>query len=113
MGQAALVTNDVALDTVITNALIVDAVSGIIKADVGIKVRARTLRFVRSPRQGKITSALQGKITRNCVAAWAILTTTQKCMTMLIRIFPPNFSYVDDQMLKLVKDQSRLDIRTY
>ena len=39
MGQAALVANDVALDTVITNALIVDAVTGIVKADVGIKVR--------------------------------------------------------------------------
>ena len=38
MGQAALVCNDVALDTVITNALIVDAVTGIVKADVGIKV---------------------------------------------------------------------------
>ena len=38
MGQAALVSNDVALDTVITNALIVDAVTGIVKADVGIKV---------------------------------------------------------------------------
>lgn len=33
-----MVTNDVALDTVITNALIVDAVTGIVKADVGIKV---------------------------------------------------------------------------
>lgn len=41
MGQAANVTNkDTALDTVITNALIVDAVAGIIKADVGIKVCA-------------------------------------------------------------------------
>ena len=38
MGQAALVSNDIALDTVITNALLVDAVQGIIKADVGIKV---------------------------------------------------------------------------
>lgn len=39
MGQAANVTNkDTALDTVITNALIVDSVAGIIKADVGIKV---------------------------------------------------------------------------
>lgn len=37
MGQAANVTKDTALDTVITNALIVDAVAGIIKADVGIK----------------------------------------------------------------------------
>lgn len=38
MGQAANVTNkDTALDTVITNALIVDSVAGIIKADVGIK----------------------------------------------------------------------------
>lgn len=38
MGQAANVTNKDALDTVITNALIVDAVAGVIKADVGIKV---------------------------------------------------------------------------
>lgn len=38
MGQAANVTNNDALDTVITNALIVDAVAGIVKADVGIKV---------------------------------------------------------------------------
>ena len=38
MGQASCVASDVALDTVITNALIVDAVSGVIKADVGIKV---------------------------------------------------------------------------
>ncbi|KAL9971298.1 hypothetical protein ACROYT_G023806 [Oculina patagonica] len=37
MGQAANVTNRDALDTVITNALIVDAVAGIVKADVGIK----------------------------------------------------------------------------
>ncbi|XP_033107603.1 urease subunit alpha-like [Anneissia japonica] len=37
MGQAAHVTSDDALDTVITNALILDAVTGIIKADVGIK----------------------------------------------------------------------------
>ncbi|XP_013379663.1 uncharacterized protein LOC106151113 isoform X1 [Lingula anatina] len=37
MGQAARVTNDHALDTVITNALIVDAIVGIVKADVGIK----------------------------------------------------------------------------
>lgn len=37
MGQATGVLSDVALDTVITNALIVDACLGIIKADVGIK----------------------------------------------------------------------------
>lgn len=37
-GQAALATSSVALDTVITNALIVDAVTGIVKADIGIKV---------------------------------------------------------------------------
>ncbi|GKY96288.1 hypothetical protein MPSEU_000588500 [Mayamaea pseudoterrestris] len=37
MGQATSVTSDEALDTVITNALIVDAVAGIIKADIGIK----------------------------------------------------------------------------
>jgi urease len=37
MGQATGVASDKALDTVITNALIVDAVTGIVKADVGIK----------------------------------------------------------------------------
>jgi urease len=37
MGQATGVTSEHALDTVITNALIVDAVSGCIKADIGIK----------------------------------------------------------------------------
>ncbi|XP_063965429.1 urease subunit alpha-like [Lytechinus pictus] len=37
MGQAALLASKDTLDTVITNALIVDAVTGIVKADVGIK----------------------------------------------------------------------------
>ena len=37
MGQATGVGADKALDTVITNALIVDAVLGIVKADIGIK----------------------------------------------------------------------------
>jgi urease len=37
MGQATGVHSECALDTVITNALIVDAVTGIVKADVGIK----------------------------------------------------------------------------
>lgn len=37
MGQATGVHADQALDTVITNALIVDAVLGIVKADIGIK----------------------------------------------------------------------------
>ena len=37
MGQATGVGASEALDTVITNALIVDAVAGIIKADIGIK----------------------------------------------------------------------------
>lgn len=37
MGQACGVSPDACLDLVITNALIVDAVTGIIKADVGIK----------------------------------------------------------------------------
>ncbi|MBL0074594.1 MAG: urease subunit alpha [Rhodocyclaceae bacterium] len=36
MGQSQRMSNDVA-DTVITNALIVDAISGIIKADIGLK----------------------------------------------------------------------------
>ena len=39
MGQASNTRNDVALDTVITNVVIIDAMCGIIKADVGIKVR--------------------------------------------------------------------------
>lgn len=38
MGQASNTRNDVALDTVITNVVIIDAVVGIVKADVGIKV---------------------------------------------------------------------------
>ena len=38
MGQASNTRNDVALDTVITNVVIIDAVLGIVKADVGIKV---------------------------------------------------------------------------
>ncbi|GFN92598.1 urease [Plakobranchus ocellatus] len=37
MGQACLLAAGQALDTVITNALILDAVTGIVKADVGIK----------------------------------------------------------------------------
>ncbi|KAH9518886.1 hypothetical protein Btru_008579, partial [Bulinus truncatus] len=37
MGQASRLSSGQALDTVITNVLIVDAVSGIIKADIGIK----------------------------------------------------------------------------
>eukprot|EP00980_Cylindrotheca_fusiformis_P030842 scaffold25507_cov162-Cylindrotheca_fusiformis.AAC.3 len=37
MGQATGVTSGDALDTVITNALIVDSVTGILKADIGIK----------------------------------------------------------------------------
>ena len=37
MGQMSNVRNDVALDTIITNVVIVDAVSGIYKADIGIK----------------------------------------------------------------------------
>ncbi|CAF1081980.1 unnamed protein product [Adineta ricciae] len=37
MGQASNTRNDVALDTVITNVVIIDAVLGIVKADVGIK----------------------------------------------------------------------------
>jgi urease len=37
MGQATGVGADIALDVVITNALIVDAVIGIVKADIGIK----------------------------------------------------------------------------
>lgn len=39
MGQASKVCNKVTLDTLITNCLIVDAIQGIVKADVGIKVQ--------------------------------------------------------------------------
>ena len=62
MGQAANVTNkDTALDTVITNALIVDAVTGIIKADVGIKVGVdvRDFFFEKLSRRGQCHTAQQ------------------------------------------------------
>lgn len=36
-GQAVAARNDVALDTILTNVVIVDAVAGVLKADVGIK----------------------------------------------------------------------------
>lgn len=39
MGQASGLEAGVALDTVITNVIILDAMTGIIKADIGIKVR--------------------------------------------------------------------------
>lgn len=37
MAQAVSLRNDVALDTVITNVVIIDTISGILKADIGIK----------------------------------------------------------------------------
>ncbi len=37
MGQAVGVRNDQALDTVITSVVIIDCVSGVLKADIGIK----------------------------------------------------------------------------
>lgn len=37
MGQGVTIRNDQALDTIITNIIIIDSVSGIIKADIGIK----------------------------------------------------------------------------
>lgn len=37
MGQGVTLRNDQALDTIITNVVIMDSVSGIIKADIGIK----------------------------------------------------------------------------
>ena len=40
MGQASNTRNDVALDTVITNVVIIDPIVGIVKADLGIKVNA-------------------------------------------------------------------------
>jgi len=45
MGQASNTRNDVALDTVITNVVIIDAVLGIVKADLGIKVNLIYLVF--------------------------------------------------------------------
>nr|KAG5707413.1 hypothetical protein BaRGS_005380 [Batillaria attramentaria] len=44
MGQAASLPASETLDTVITNALIVDAVTGVVKADVGIKVKCQRER---------------------------------------------------------------------
>ena len=38
MGQSVNVRNDSALDTIITNVIIIDSVGGIIKADIGIRV---------------------------------------------------------------------------
>ncbi len=46
MGQASNTRNDVALDTVITNVVIIDAVLGIIKADVGIKVKSVSFIYI-------------------------------------------------------------------
>ena len=46
MGQACLLTAGQALDTVITNALILDAATGIVKADVGIKVGWQQCRVI-------------------------------------------------------------------
>lgn len=40
MGQASNIRNDIALDTVITNVVIIDSIIGIVKADLGIKVNA-------------------------------------------------------------------------
>ena len=37
MAQEVSVRNDTALDTIITNEVIIDAVCGVIKADIGIK----------------------------------------------------------------------------
>lgn len=36
-GQASAARNDVALDTILTNVIVIDAVAGVLKADVGIK----------------------------------------------------------------------------
>lgn len=38
MGQCMGSRNDVALDMIITNVVIIDAVGGVIKADIGIRV---------------------------------------------------------------------------
>jgi urease len=37
MGQSVTISNDIALDTVITNVVIIDSLCGIIKADIGIR----------------------------------------------------------------------------
>lgn len=38
MGQCLGARNDVALDMIITNVVVIDAVAGVIKADIGIRV---------------------------------------------------------------------------
>lgn len=45
MGQASNIRNDIALDTVITNIVIIDPIIGIVKADVGIKVNFILIYF--------------------------------------------------------------------
>lgn len=45
MGQAINVRNDVALDSLITNVIVIDAVSGIVKADVGIRVSSQLAKY--------------------------------------------------------------------
>ena len=37
MGQSVNVRNDLALDTIIVNAIVIDAVGGVFKGDIGIK----------------------------------------------------------------------------
>ena len=62
MGQASNRSNHVdgVLDTVITNALIVDAVTGIIKADVGIKVNIVSSQVRCSDRNPSVVWRLSG-----------------------------------------------------
>lgn len=38
MAQCVGTRNDIALDMIITNVVIIDAVAGIVKADIGIRV---------------------------------------------------------------------------
>lgn len=38
MGISITARNDIALDTIITNVLIIDSIAGIVKADIGIRV---------------------------------------------------------------------------
>ena len=37
MGQSVNVRNDIALDSIITNVIVIDAIGGIFKGDIGIK----------------------------------------------------------------------------
>ncbi|KAK2556604.1 Urease [Acropora cervicornis] len=92
MGQAANVTKDTALDTVITNALIVDAVAGIIKADVGIKGMVCGVGTEVIAGEGLILTA-GGPATGTCATTCTPGPNHIKAMIQSTDSFPLNFGF--------------------